>query len=324
MEINVTFPETPNQTESLTIQKKLGKGKFSVYQVSSSLKNSSYALKIFPRSKSGRYYYDKERRFSHLAHPNIIKQIPMKCSHDDYYVHMTELAQYGDFHEVVVKKLIQDNEMLIRTYFQQLIKGIEYLHSQGIAHLDLKLENLVIGEDYQLKIIDFDQAHFLNQTQVETRGTPCFRAPELIDETCEDFISADVYSIGVILFGVKTGEFPFMEVEKGEKIERVGSEKFKKDNKGFWKKQRSHLQALDFLSSDFIQLMNGLLQEDPKDRLRIQDIKASKWYSGPVLSPTSLKSKMSIRIYKSNLKESKAKTPKTPKTRALKHVFCFE
>ncbi len=321
MEINVTFPDLPNQTESLAIQKKIGKGKFSVYQVSSSLKNTSFALKVFPRTKSGRYFFSRERRFAHLNHTNIIRQIPVKCSHDDFYVHMTELAQFGDFHEVVVKKLIQDNELLIRTYFHQLIKGIEYLHSQGIAHLDLKLENLVIGEDYQLKIIDFDQAHFLNQTEVETRGTPCFRAPELITETCQDFISADVYSIGVILYGIKTGEFPFMEVEKEGKVERAGAEKFKNNNKEFWKKQRQNLQAFDYLSSDFIQLMNGLLQEDPKERLRIQDIKLSKWYNGPILSPTALKSKMSIRCYKSLIK---AKTPKTPKTKALKHVFCFE
>ncbi|RZJ37213.1 MAG: hypothetical protein EOO18_06165 [Chryseobacterium sp.] len=54
----------------------------------------------------------------------------------------------------VTKKGLLSHEMIIRTYFHQLIEGIEYIHSQGVAHLDLKLENIMLGDSFELKIID--------------------------------------------------------------------------------------------------------------------------------------------------------------------------
>ena len=73
---------------------------------------------------------------------------------------------------------------LARTYFRQLIDGLEYLHSQGVRHLDLKLENLLIGDDYQLKIIDFDLSYMSGDTQILTRGSKFYRAPELRASQC--------------------------------------------------------------------------------------------------------------------------------------------
>jgi len=74
------------------------------------------------------------------------------------------------------------DKKLCRTFFHQLIDGIEYLHSQNLAHMDLKLENLVLGDDFKLKIIDFDLAISLTDEkndQYGGAGTKNYRAPEV-------------------------------------------------------------------------------------------------------------------------------------------------
>lgn len=59
-----------------------------------------------------------------------------------------EYAPYGNFSKLMSKAKIYNDEKLTRTYFHQLVEGLEYLHSQDIAHLDLKFCNLLLGDDY--------------------------------------------------------------------------------------------------------------------------------------------------------------------------------
>src|SRR5690606_19425865 len=81
-----------------------------------------------------------------------------------------ELAPFRLKQLVVHEEFIRD-EILQRTYFSQLINGIEYLHMNGIAHLDIKPDNLLLADDYQLKIIDFDLAYKKEDLLLIGRGT---------------------------------------------------------------------------------------------------------------------------------------------------------
>mmetsp|Transcript_4380 Transcript_4380/g.3638 ORF Transcript_4380/g.3638 Transcript_4380/m.3638 type:complete len:101 (+) Transcript_4380:363-665(+) len=91
-----------------------------------------------------------------------------------------EYAPYGDFFEVKIKKGISFNEKMTRTYFHQLIDGLEAIHKTGMAHLDIKLDNLLLGENYTLKITDFDMSYSPESSVGNiSRGTVNYRAPEL-------------------------------------------------------------------------------------------------------------------------------------------------
>jgi len=59
-----------------------------------------------------------------------------------------EMAPYGDLTSLMLSSKIISDEKLVRSMFHQLISGIEYLHSQNIAHLDIKLDNLMIGDEF--------------------------------------------------------------------------------------------------------------------------------------------------------------------------------
>ncbi len=287
-EITVTFSEEPNTKHTLIVNKKLAEGKFKVYQVQTRSDRSKYALKMFPRNLNGSTQYKKEKIITKLKHRNVIQYVRMKCHDKEYYGLVTEYAKYGDFFEVVTKGLL-NNELLVRTYFHHLIEGVEYLHSQGVAHLDLKLENLMLGPGFILKIIDFDQAQPLSDQKITSSGTPSYRAPEVVKETCTNLAAADIYSAGIILYAMKAREFPFLEAEDPENRDPRCYWTFAKNNKAFWELKLGMRRTKDFFSPNFIELVNGMVHPDPELRFKIKDIKASKWYKGRTIDPKSLK-----------------------------------
>lgn len=103
----------------------------------------------------------------------------------------------------------------MRTYFHQLVEGIEYLHNNGFAHLDLKLENLLFDKDYNLKISDFGHSiKIRNDTRtLKGRGTEGYRAPEVkhFVSGSLDPVKADIYSLAIVLFCMTYGIKPYIE-----------------------------------------------------------------------------------------------------------------
>ena len=285
----MAFSETPTVIESLTVQKKLAQGKFKVYEVSSSRHNTTFALKVFPQTDYGITQYAKEKLMFHLSHPNIIQCIPTTCHQTKFYTILTEYAKYGDFFDVVTCGLLS-NEVLVRTYFHQLVKGVEYMHAQGVAHLDLKLENLMMGSDCLLKIIDFDQSQPIADQRMTSGGTDGYRAPEVRNSTCKNLGAVDIYSAGIILYTFLAQEFPFVEIEDPQNINIKSYSTFAHNNRMFWAQKAKKIPAL--ANKDFVELVNGMLNADPEKRFTIKDIKNSKWYNGPTFDLNNIEAEM--------------------------------
>ena len=261
-------------------------------------KNTQYALKVFDFQYDAPHdYYKNEARFCILNHPNVIKYVrteeetTLPCENGEKRVSciMMEYAPYGDMFKFVKNFRDTLSEKLIRTYFRQLIEGIEYLHSQGVCHLDLKLENLLIGKDYQLKIGDFDMSYMSGDTKVITKGTRNYRAPELKGYRCKNGSAADIYSAGMILFTMKTGGI--IAYQEDRLYEGVDLAKLlNEDSKQFFKKH-SEIQRKkeSFFDNGFCKLFVSMVCEDPEKRITVKEIKKSKWYKGSVYSPKELK-----------------------------------
>jgi len=200
-----------------------------------------------------------------------------------------ELAPYGDFKNLLQTKKFFIEEKLIRTYFHQLIQGIAYLHSQGIAHLDLKPENLLLGEDYQLKIYGFEHAWMIGDKEISWVGTKYFRAPELHTEECDDPMAADIYTAGILLFNLKcNGNFPHLENMLCYGINFY--ELMQCQNQCFWEKHAEIQKKPDnFFTEEFRELFNSMTQAKPNKRANLDEIKNSNWYKGPVYEKEELK-----------------------------------
>ncbi|KAH0548066.1 hypothetical protein GP486_008193, partial [Trichoglossum hirsutum] len=87
-----------------------------------------------------------------LRHPNIVETVRL-CTHSGRWNHVMEYCAQGDLHTLVSKGYLKDADHLC--LFKQLLRGVAYLHGHGIAHRDIKLQNLLMTNQGHLKITDF-------------------------------------------------------------------------------------------------------------------------------------------------------------------------
>lgn len=145
--------------------KHLGKGATSkvTLMVRKGCPNELYAVKEF-RGKSSRETHEEYEKkvkseftlAKSLHHPNIVETVRL-CTDHGRWNHVMEYCSEGDLFTLVSKKYLkgEDKEKDRLCLFKQLVQGINYLHANGIAHRDIKLENLLITNDSKLKITDF-------------------------------------------------------------------------------------------------------------------------------------------------------------------------
>lgn len=298
--------DSPVAYQSLAVLKRLSKAKFPVYLTSSKVSKQNYAMKIFTHKQERPHpYYRNEIRFASLKHPNIIDIVHYENEKDTIekgelkkvsYILM-EYAPHGDFFDFITKNAENIDEKLARTYFRQLIDGIEYLHSSGVAHLDLKPENLLLGADFNLKIADFDLSHVYGDAKILSRGTRYYRGPEFFQSSSSAPqltipFASDIYSAGIFLFILKSGGvYPHSENSPLEGVDLV--DLLYRNNPQFWVKHcEIQEKKLSFFDRDFKDLFNNMVKFDPKDRLTIKQIKQSNWYNGPIYTPLELQKTM--------------------------------
>ncbi|KAI0012046.1 kinase-like domain-containing protein [Xylariaceae sp. FL0662B] len=145
--------------------KHLGKGATSkvTLMVRKGCPGELYAVKEFRSKKSSETADDYEKKIKSeysiaksLHHPNIVETVRL-CTHHGRWNHVMEYCSEGDLFSLVSKKYLKEESRRVDRLclFKQLCQGVNYLHSNGIAHRDIKLENLLITKDSKLKITDF-------------------------------------------------------------------------------------------------------------------------------------------------------------------------
>lgn len=118
------------------------------------------------------------------------------------------------------------DEHQARFYFKQIIDGVEYIHKNHIAHRDLKPENILIDSNNLIKIGDFGLSNVMKDGKLlkTACGSPYYASPEIVSERKYEGTSIDIWSSGVILFALTTGELPFEDDNITllyKKIERI-------------------------------------------------------------------------------------------------------
>ena len=106
------------------------------------------------------------------------------------------------------------SEELARYYFKNILDGMEHIHKKGVVHRDLKIENILLDKDFNLKITDFgfaapikgwDESGLLSTSL----GTPSYLAPEVFAKAYYFGDKVDVFAAGVILYVLMVGSYPF-------------------------------------------------------------------------------------------------------------------
>ena len=183
--------------------------------------------------------------------------------------------------------------------FRQIILGIKYIHEQNIVHRDIKLENLLIDLNNNVKICDFGIGRKIsskNQLLFDQCGTLMYMAPEILLSTKEkgyEGFPVDIWSAGISLYIMLSGTLPFNyknkkngneedENEENEEDESISdkSESKKNDDDNFELqysivyKEPKHIEKISDEARD---LLKGLLNKDPKKRLTCEQILNHPW-----------------------------------------------
>ncbi|XP_049849767.1 putative 3-phosphoinositide-dependent protein kinase 2 [Schistocerca gregaria] len=136
-------------------------------------------------------------------HPYIVK-LYMTFQDENCLYYCTELAPNGELYTWVDKFKGLSIDCVV-FYAAQLVLALEYLHGKGIAHRDLKLENILLDENFRIKLTDFGTAELVGRDVLAYSssfvGTPSYMAPEFLQtENRKVYKSADLWALGCILY----------------------------------------------------------------------------------------------------------------------------
>ena len=264
--INVTISDIHYK-----ILKKLGEGNFSTVKLAShSLTGEKVAIKILEKTKVTKLE-EKERINRELAimrklnHYNIGKLYQIVETKLTIYL-IQENVPGKEFMEYLTKKG-KLKEVEACKFFHQIISGLEYMHQCGVAHRDFKPENILITkDDTVLKIIDFGLGNIYKNNQLlkTACGSPCYAPPEMIKEESYNGAKSDIWSSGIILYLMLCGKLPFYHEQNQVMYEQILSGKFEHPN---------------FLSDNAKDLLDKIIEVDPKKRLNFEEIKSHPWFN---------------------------------------------
>lgn len=266
-------------------------GSSKVYSATGSDGNE-YALKIIRKDKG---YSDElakrlvQNEFDVMSklgeHPNIVNALGFNCEgtanlvdgqHAIRYL-VLEKCKNGSL-STIIRQTGPLEENITKFLFVQLCSALQHVHSQNFVHMDVKLENILLDDYFNLKLADLGTAIDVSENLGYTnkrRGTPYYMAPEVDNKKSNDMIDAtisDVYSLGVCLYLLLTGEFPTkhsFEEESSVETDDSGSisEHSEKVSKG----------PLSHLSDEVRDLLEDMLEENPFFRLSLEEVISHPW-----------------------------------------------
>ena len=205
-----------------------------------------------------------------LKHPNIVQLIEILESPRYYYI-ILEAVMGGDLCDMIIqcKTGIPENEA--RSYFVQILKGLQACHASGVAHRDLKPENLLLTTGRVIKISDFGLSRLHDESigsAIPTElahtltGTLAYIAPEVLKGTYDAF-KADAWSLGCILYVMLTCRFPFGSVNDLDVADKI--------------KTGTMVPLPDSVSAESRDLVSKLICVNPNQRWTLEQAAAHPW-----------------------------------------------
>jgi serine/threonine protein kinase len=257
----------------------LGRGSFAkVYSAKSVVDQSTVAIKIIDKAKilnaaMAPLILREVTAMRRLQdHPNILKIHEVMATKSKIYLVM-ELAAGGELFAKVLRRG-RLSESSARQYFHQLVNALNFCHQNGIAHRDVKPQNLLLDLNGNLKISDFGLSALPEQLKNDLLhtacGTPSYTAPEVMSRRAYNGAKADAWSCGVILFFLLAGCLPF-------EFDPVNANLM-------YKKVRDSNYVPSFISKPAKALIVKLLDLNPKTRISFEQIMEAKWFKKSVLS----------------------------------------
>ena len=325
---DVIIEKIPKNTDEFKIKKYkkvriLGRGGFALcYEVMDIDTNHSSAVKIIPKrklikSRAKQKLINEIKIHKSIQHEHIVNFEHYFEDANNVYI-LIELCHNQTLHELLRRRK-NLTELEVQYYIFQLVKCLQYLHGLKIIHRDLKLANLFISENMQLKLGDFGLAtriDFEGERKRTLCGTPNYTAPEILDGKTGHSFEVDIWSIGIIVYILLIGRAPFEANNIKETYKRIRLKNYSfPQNAKISKPAKEFIESIlllepykrpsleEILKSDFMNMGVGIPQTMPQSTLacppNINFIKEYMPDAGPdgiIVNFISKKPKKKIRL----------------------------
>uniref|UniRef100_A0A3P8T934 non-specific serine/threonine protein kinase n=1 Tax=Amphiprion percula TaxID=161767 RepID=A0A3P8T934_AMPPE len=208
---------------------------------------------------------------SSLCHPHIIT-IYEVFENKDKIVIVMEYASRGDLYDYICdKRNISEREA--RHFFRQIVSAVHYCHQNGIVHRDLKLENILLDGNGNVKIADFGLSNLYQSDEyLQTFcGSPLYASPEIVNGRPYRGPEVDTWSLGVLLYTLVHGTMPFDGNSHKILVQQISTGNYRKPNN----------------PSDACGLIRWMLMVNPERRATTEEIAGHWWlnwgYQHPIL-----------------------------------------
>ncbi|XVE64250.1 hypothetical protein DITRI_Ditri07aG0086100 [Diplodiscus trichospermus] len=150
---------------------------------------------------------------SRLRHPNIVQYYGSEKVEDRLYIYL-EYVSGGSIYKLL-QEYGQLGELAIRSYTQQILSGLAYLHSKSTVHRDIKGANILVDPNGRVKLADFGMAkHIAGQScPLSFKGSPYWLAPEVIRNSSGCNLAVDIWSLGCTVLEMATTKPPWSQYE---------------------------------------------------------------------------------------------------------------
>ena len=270
--------EDSNKKDKLSkyeIGQELGKGAYAKVKLAiNKITKEKFAIKIYEKEKlnsnSKKSCVFKEIQILRkLNHKNIAKLIEVISTEKQILI-VQELIEGISLREYYNNEIRNQKgisihkESIFKKIFYQIFSAMDYIHKKNIAHRDIKLENILLKSNYEIKIIDFGFGMLNPEKKLQKFfcGTPNYMPPEIADKKPYVGQLADMWSLGVLVYKIFCADFPFKGKDEKELYKSIKSGKF---------------SYAKYTPEYAKKIIGSLIVLDPNKRISCEDVLKSDW-----------------------------------------------
>eukprot|EP00792_Barthelona_sp_PAP020_P004799 TRINITY_DN2348_c0_g3_i1.p1 TRINITY_DN2348_c0_g3~~TRINITY_DN2348_c0_g3_i1.p1 ORF type:complete len:1158 (-),score=337.73 TRINITY_DN2348_c0_g3_i1:30-3449(-) len=253
-----------NQEYVINLKDSLGSGAFGeVFKATCTSTGAQYACKRLPLAgiteEDAQTIMHEIELLQKLKNKYIVKYHEFARDNAAIYIFM-EYVEGGSLSSIH-KNIGNMSPTLLSRYSFQILKGLDYLHQQGVVHRDIKPANILTDKEGNIKLSDFGVATFTESHSADFAGTPFYMSPELIEMTGA-VPASDIWAFGITIIELFCGATPYGHMNQFAAMYHIAQDPS---------------VPLPVMPSDLKDFVNNCLKREPGDRMSAKTLLKQKF-----------------------------------------------